>query len=85
LPIFLALICQKHLPIYQKYAVPKKIGFVGLRLLGDCGVGKVFVPRNFDVLESLFLRLRGQNRFCAYFTRLKIRVVLGFASYFLYP
>ena len=52
----------------------QKFGFTGKRVRDFCGVGNGFVPLKFDALEMLFLRLNEQNRFRAYFTRLKLRV-----------
>jgi len=63
----------------------QKIGFVGLRLLGDCGVGKVFVPLKFDALETLFLWLNGQNRFHVFFSSVKLRAILETCVIFSVP
>jgi len=40
------------------------------RRTGKPYVGKCFISLKLDVLESLFLRLNGQNRFRALFTRI---------------
>ena len=48
-------------------------------------VGKVFVPLKFDALKTAPMRLNGQNRFRVLFSRIKMMVILGLASYLLYP
>ena len=55
----------------------RKFGFVGLRLLGFCGVGGVFVLPKSDALETAPMRLYGQNSFHALFSRVKLMPFSG--------
>jgi len=74
----------KHLPIYQKYTVPKNSTSQDRVCEAFAGAASL-LPRKFDALKTLYRRLYGQISFQPYFTSLKLEAILGLASGFLYP